>query len=289
VTVAELQQQLQEGTRAREVIVEENLGLVYNRLAKFQKDSGGTVDHGLTDEDLVQEGCLALLRAAEKFDLSRGIRFSTYATTAVWHAMQRTVHDKSRLVRLPSAVYRKYHVVKRVANQFTLETGRTPTDDEISEQLLNAGLTREGLRWSSAPAIRNLLNAVERRPTSFDARTRFADREAIDMIGGAAPLSKPKPTPELMLAKELLHEDLVRIMAETLEPEEQQVVCMRCGFEDGQKHTFREISDYFGDTSWKNVNNIFVRGIRKLRKAMVGRRGYEQYFEGLDGSNGYAY
>jgi len=61
---------------------------------------------------------------------------------------------------------------------------------------------------------------------------------------------------------------------------------MRCGFEDGQKHTFREISEYFGDTSWKNVNNIFVRGIRKLRKAMVGRRGYEQYFEGLDG---YAY
>ena len=84
--VAELQQQLQQGTRAREIIVEDNLGLVYNRLAKFQKSSGGNVDHGLTDEDLIQEGCLALLRAAEKFDLTRGIRFSTYACTAVWSA-----------------------------------------------------------------------------------------------------------------------------------------------------------------------------------------------------------
>merc|ERR1719460_494442 len=215
VSVAVLRQQLREGTFAREKIVEENLGLVYNRLMKFQKDSGGTVDLGLTDEDLIQEGCLALLRSAEKFDLSRGIRFSTYATTSVWHSMQRAVHDKSRLVRLPSAVYRKYHVVKRVANKFLLETGRNATDDELSAELLATGHSREGMRWTSPPALRSLLNAVEKRPASFDQPLRVGDRDRLEVIGGVAPLSKPKPSPEGLLLKDLLHEDLLKVMEET--------------------------------------------------------------------------
>jgi len=194
------------------------------------------------------------------------------------------VHDKSRLVRLPSAVYRKYYVVKRVANQFSLETGRDPTDDELSVELLNAGLTKEGLRWSSAPALRNLLNAVEKRPTSFDARRWNTDREGIETLGGHHSLSNPKPTPEGVLAKSLLQEDLVQIMSETLEPVEQQVVCMRFGFADGQKHSFREIAGVLdGDHTWKAVNNTFARGIRKLKKAMLTRRGYEKYFEGMEG------
>jgi len=281
LTVAELKLQLKEGHAARERIVAANLGLVHNRLHKFQRSSGGKVDRGLTDEDLIQEGCLGLLRAAERFDLARDIRFSTYATTSIWHALQRAVYEQSRVVRLPHGIYQKYRVIKATMAAFSLETGREATDDELSAELLNQGRTG---KWVSPVGIRSIRDHIERRPASLDVTSKvdFQDTgiSRIATIGGARPLSRPQRTVEDDVELNLLHDDLLRIMHETLEPEERNVLSLRFGLENGQRRTIPEICAYIGENQpHRQIHNTVSRGLRKMRTAVKHRMDYRYLLE----------
>ena len=98
-------QRVHEGKAARERIVASNVRLVCHAVKQLKRGSGGRLDQGTTEADLVQEGCIAILRAAERFDVSMGVRFSTYATFWVRAAIRRALQEQSRVVRLPARVH----------------------------------------------------------------------------------------------------------------------------------------------------------------------------------------
>ena len=108
ISVPQLRTELREGKQARETIVERNVGLVGSLVQQLKRSSGGRLDQGITEADLVQEGCISLLRAAERFDVSMGVRFGTYATFWAKAAIKRALHEQTRVVRLRRHIEARY-------------------------------------------------------------------------------------------------------------------------------------------------------------------------------------
>ena len=233
--------------RAKDMIVQANLRLVVSIAKKH-------VGKGMAFLDLIQEGNLGLMKAVDKFDYSKGFKFSTYATWWIRQAITRAIADQARTVRIPVHMVETIHKVSRVSRNLLQELGREPTPEEIAAAI---GMTPEKVRDTMKYAL---------EPVSLE--TPIGEEED-SHLGDFIP-DEDSPAPSDAASYTLLKEQLNEVL-HTLTPREEQVLKLRFGLIDGKTRTLEEVGKEF-DITRERIRQIEAKALRKLRHPSRSKR-----------------
>jgi len=251
----ELQRQIEEGEVARDHLIRANLRLVVSIAKRYR-------GHGLPFLDLIQEGNIGLLQAADRFDWRHGTRLSTYATWWIRNAITRALDNQSRTIRLPSNVTARMRDVRHAGERLRGALGRQPTERELSEQ---AGVN---------PRKVSHLRRLATQTVSLDAPIGD-DQPGARSLGDVIE-DRRTARPLEQVSRRLLSDEMSRVLGNLSEREE-HVLRLRYGLADGFERTLEQVANELGVTR-ERVRQIERRALRKLRHPLRARqlRGYVQ-------------